>query len=95
MGMNQKLGEYKTGSLVWPGGKALDWQAEGPRFDFASALLSLQKLCVCGHCLVALRLVVSETLKWLQSLHNRSGSDSGASVKTLSNILCKKKHLLL
>ena len=28
---------------VWPSGKALGWQAEGPRFDTASALLSLQK----------------------------------------------------
>ena len=29
---------------VWPNGKPLGWQAEGPRFDSASALLSLQKL---------------------------------------------------
>ena len=29
---------------VWPSGKALGWQAEGPRFESASALLSLQKL---------------------------------------------------
>ena len=29
---------------VWPSGKALDWQAEGPRFESASALLHLQKL---------------------------------------------------
>ena len=28
---------------VWPSGKALGWQVEGPRFDTASALLSLQK----------------------------------------------------
>ena len=30
---------------VWPSGKALGWQAKGPRFDTASALLSLQKGC--------------------------------------------------
>ena len=30
---------------VWPSGKALGWYAEGPRFDTASALLSLQKGC--------------------------------------------------
>ena len=29
---------------LWPSGKALGWYAEGPRFDTASALLSLQKL---------------------------------------------------
>ena len=29
---------------VWPSGKALGWYAEGPRFEPASALLSLQKL---------------------------------------------------
>ena len=29
---------------VWPSGKAVGWLAEGPRFDTASALLSLQKL---------------------------------------------------
>ena len=69
MGMNQKLGEYKTGSLVWPSGKALDWQAEGPRFHSASALLSLSPKVVrlwtlsCGA--VALRHAVCETSKWL------------------------------
>ena len=31
--------------LVWPIGKALGWQAEGPRLDSASAFLSLQKGC--------------------------------------------------
>ena len=30
---------------VWPSGKALGWSAEGPRFDTASTLLSLQKGC--------------------------------------------------
>ena len=40
---------------VWPSGKALGWLAEGPRFDTASALLSLQKkVVVCGYCLVTL-----------------------------------------
>ena len=29
---------------VWPSGKALGWSAEGPRFESASGLLSLQKL---------------------------------------------------
>ena len=29
---------------VWPSGKALRWLAEGPRFESALALLSLQKL---------------------------------------------------
>ena len=29
---------------VWPSGKAVGWKAEGPRFDTASALRSLQKL---------------------------------------------------
>ena len=33
------------GEPVWLSGKALGWQAEGPRFDTASALLSLQKGC--------------------------------------------------
>ena len=28
----------------WPSGKELGWQAEGPRFESASALLSLQQL---------------------------------------------------
>ena len=30
---------------VWPSGKALGWQVEGPRLDYASALLSLEKGC--------------------------------------------------
>ena len=34
-----------TREPVWPSGKALGWQAEGPRFDTASALLSLRKGC--------------------------------------------------
>ena len=28
---------------IWPNGKALRWQAEGPRLDSPSALLSLEK----------------------------------------------------
>ena len=28
---------------VWPSGKALGWEAEGPRLDSASTLLSLQE----------------------------------------------------
>ena len=35
----------KEGEPVWPSGKALGWEAEGPRFDTASVLLSLQKGC--------------------------------------------------
>ena len=29
---------------VWPSGKAVGWEVEGPRFDTESTLLSLQKL---------------------------------------------------
>ena len=29
---------------VWPSGKAVGWEAEGPQFEFASAVLSLQHL---------------------------------------------------
>ena len=36
---------YSSCEPVWPSGKALDWEAEGPRFDSASAVLSLQKGC--------------------------------------------------
>ena len=35
----------RTGEPVWPSGKALGRLAEGPRFDTASALPSLQKGC--------------------------------------------------
>ena len=31
--------------LVWPNGKVLGWQAEGPRLNSFSALPSLQKGC--------------------------------------------------
>ena len=34
-----------VGEPVWPSGKALGWEAKGPRFDTASALLTLQKGC--------------------------------------------------
>ena len=34
-----------TSTPVWPSGKTLDWQAEGPRLDTDSALFSLQKGC--------------------------------------------------
>ena len=33
------------GEPVWPSGKALGWEVEGPRFSIALALLSLQKGC--------------------------------------------------
>ena len=46
---------------VWPSGKALGWKAEGLWFESASALLSFQKVVVCGHCLVILSLTVNET----------------------------------
>ena len=37
-------------------GKALDWVAEGPRFESASALLSLPaNIVVCGHCHVTMK----------------------------------------
>ena len=38
------LGTKRKCELVWPSGKALGWLAEGPPFESASALLSLQKL---------------------------------------------------
>ena len=39
--------------LVWPSGKALGWQAEGPRFNPLQLTLS-SKIVVYGHCLVTL-----------------------------------------
>ena len=40
---------------VWPGGKALGWQAEGPRFVTPLRLsFRFKKVVVCGHCLVTL-----------------------------------------
>ena len=37
-------------------GKALGWVAEGPRFESASALLSLPaNIVVCGHCHVTMK----------------------------------------
>ena len=47
---------------IWPSGKALGWYAEGPQFDTASALLSLQKGC--GLWTLS---CPTETLKWLSS----------------------------
>ena len=40
-----QLGVHSNSKPVWPSGKALVGLAEGPRFDTASALLSLQKGC--------------------------------------------------
>ena len=37
---DQQLHQY----ICEPSGKALGWEAEGPRFESGSALLSLQKL---------------------------------------------------
>ena len=54
---------------MWPSGKALGWKAEGPRFESASALLSLQKFwSVDTVLIVTLSLTINETLKWLSSL---------------------------
>ena len=46
---------------------AVGWKAEGPRFDTASALLSLKRLWFVDS-LVTLSLRINETLKWLSSL---------------------------
>ena len=48
-----------TREPVWPSGKALGWEAEGPRFDSASAVHSLQKVVVCGLCLVTLSFTIN------------------------------------
>ena len=53
---------------VWPSGKALGWEAEGPRFESASALLLSSNVVVRGHVLVTLSHTVDETLEWLSSL---------------------------
>ena len=40
---------------VWPSGKALGWEAEGPWFDpLRLSSLSSSKMVVYGHCLVTL-----------------------------------------
>ena len=40
---------------VWPSGKALGWEAEGPRFDpLRLSFLFSSKMVVYGHCLVTL-----------------------------------------
>ena len=67
--------------MVWPSGKELGWQAEGPRLDSASAFPSLQTGVVCGHCLVTLSITVNETFKILCRGH--SGGDSVAMVYNL------------
>ena len=64
---------------MWPGGKALGWEAEGPWFDplRLSSLFS-SKIVVYGHCLVTAH-TINETLKWLKQLptlmQNHSGGD--------------------
>ena len=51
--LNLGRGPDRHGSEpVWPSGKALGWKAVGPRFESASARLSLSKVVVSGHCLV-------------------------------------------
>ena len=47
-------------------GLALCWKAEG--LNSTSAPLYLQKVVVCGHCLVTLSLTIKETLKWFELL---------------------------
>ena len=59
---------YTAGGPVGPSGKALlGWL--GPRFESASALLSLQKLWSVETVLfVTVSLTINETLKWFSSL---------------------------
>ena len=69
---------------VWPSGKALGWEAEGPRFDpLRLSFLFSSKIVVYGHCLVTLSTQLMKTLKWLTQLltlmQNHSGGDSVAS----------------
>ena len=40
------FGRSSTCKPAWPSGKTFGWEAQGPRFDSVSALLSLQKLSV-------------------------------------------------
>ena len=56
---------FFPGEPVWPSGKA---KAEGPRFDTASAVLSLQKGCGLWTVLWLCPSLPTETLKWLSSL---------------------------
>ena len=44
MYVGTEVGMAREREPLWPSGKAYGWQAEGPRFESASALLSLQKL---------------------------------------------------
>ena len=60
---------HPLGKPVWPSSKAIGWyEAEGPLFESASALLFLQKLWSVDSCLVTLSFTINETLKWLSSL---------------------------
>ena len=58
------------GEPVWPSGKALGWEVAeaGPRFDTASALLSLQKGCGLWTLSCDCPSLLTETVKWLSSL---------------------------
>ena len=56
------------GEPVWPSGKALGWEVEGPRFSIALALLSLQKGCGLWTLLCDCPSLPTESLKWLSSL---------------------------
>ena len=69
------------GGPVWPSGKALGWEAKGPRFDpLRLSFLFSSKIVVYGHRLVTFAHTINETLKWLTQLptlmQNHSGCDS-------------------
>ena len=58
----QQLTLYeKQRQPVWPSGKALSWYTEGPRFDSALALLSLQTLW-CVDNFVTLSVIINELI---------------------------------
>ena len=65
--------------LVWPSGKALGWEAEGPRFD-PLRLSFLFKNCGLWTLSCDFAHTINETLKWLTQLPilmpNHSGGDS-------------------
>ena len=67
---------------VWPCGTALDWSADGSRFESAWTPLSLQTLCGLGHCLLTLSLRINEAGKGITLLpilmQNHARGDSVA-----------------
>ena len=52
---------------VWPSGKALGWQATGPRVRIRFGCPFSSEVVVCGHCLVTSSLTINEALKCLSS----------------------------